>query len=74
MNLISKETVRPHVPRSAGFGRFCHGFADRENEPGSGLNTSFAGFAGFGRHMRSENQRWKTRKEGGRDVYFVFFY
>jgi hypothetical protein len=35
------------MEQTQGFRRFCQSFADHENEPGSGLNTSFADFADF---------------------------
>jgi hypothetical protein len=58
---------------AAGFRRFCQGFADRENELGSGLNTSFAGFADFADGCEVKNNGGKQeRREGG--VFFRIFY
>jgi hypothetical protein len=57
---------------AAGFRRFCQGFADRENELGSGLNTSFAGFADFADGCEVKNNGGKQeRREGG--VFFRIF-
>jgi hypothetical protein len=64
--------VRPMGTNAAGFRRFCQGFADRENELGSGLNTSFAGFADFADGCEVKNNGGKQEgREGG--VFFRIF-